>query len=276
MVIDSHHHFWRYNPREYGWISESMQVLRRDFLPPDLQKVLTTAGVDGVVSVQARQSLGETEWLLELADKQDFIRGVVGWVPLCSADLRGHLERLIARRKLKSVRHVLQDEADDQFMLRAEFDRGIAALKDFGLRYDILIFERHLPHAITLVDRHPEITFIIDHIAKPRIRENILSPWRENLAELARRENVYCKLSGLATEADHRSWTQAQLRPYMETALEAFGPRRLMFGSDWPVCLLACGYERWFDIVSGFASRLSGSERERLSGGTAVEAYGLS
>lgn len=276
MVIDSHHHFWRYNPREYGWISESMQVLRRDFLPPDLQKVLTTAGVDGVVSVQARQSLGETEWLLELADKQDFIRGVVGWVPLCSADLRGHLERLIARRKLKSVRHVLQDEADDQFMLRPEFDRGIAALKDFGLRYDILIFERHLPHAITLVDRHPEITFIIDHIAKPRIRENILSPWRENLAELARRENVYCKLSGLATEADHRSWTQAQLRPYMETALEVFGPRRLMFGSDWPVCLLACGYERWFDIVSGFASRLSGSERERLSGGTAVEAYGLS
>ena len=276
MVIDSHHHFWRYNPREYSWIRESMQVLRRDFLPPDLQKVLSATGVEGVVSVQARQSLGETEWLLELADNHDFIRGVVGWAPLCSADLRSHLERLMVSAKLKSVRHVLQDEADDQFMLRPEFDRGIAALKDFGLRYDILIFERHLPQAIALVDRHPETTFIVDHIAKPRIRENILSPWRENLAELARRANVYCKLSGLVTEADHRSWTQAQLRPYMDAALEAFGPQRLMFGSDWPVCLLACEYERWFNIVCGFASRLSGSERDRLLGGTAVEAYGLS
>lgn len=252
-----------------------MPVLRRDFLPPDLQKVLSPAGVDAVVSVQARQSLRETEWLLELADKHDFIRGVVGWVPLRSADLPGHLERLTAKAKLKSVRHVLQDEADDQFMLRPDFDRGIAALKDFGLRYDILIFERHLPQTIALVDRHPEIIFIVDHIAKPRIRENISSPWRENLGELARRENVYCKVSGMVTEADHRSWTEAQLRPYMDATLEAFGPQRLMFGSDWPVCLLACEYGRWFDIVRGFASRLSSPERERLLGGTAVEAYGL-
>jgi L-fuconolactonase len=275
MVIDSHHHFWLYNPRAYGWITESMSILRRNFLPGDLEKEIAAAGVAGAVSVQARQSLAETEWLLELADENDFIRGVVGWAPLCSPQVRGDLQRLAGKTKLKSVRHILQDEVDDDFMLRPDFDRGIAILKDFGLRYDILIFERHLPQAIKLVDRHPELTFILDHIAKPRIKNNILSPWRANLAELARRPNVYCKLSGMVTEADHRGWTGAQLRPYMDAALEAFGPRRLMFGSDWPVCLLACGYGRWFKIVSEFATSLSSSERARLLGGTAIEAYGL-
>ncbi|HSZ59698.1 MAG TPA: amidohydrolase family protein [Tepidisphaeraceae bacterium] len=276
MAIDSHHHFWSYNPREYGWIKESMSILRRDFLPRDLKTEIAQAGIEGVVSVQARQSLAETQWLLELAQGNDFIHGVVGWVPLCSSGLRGELERLAGRTKLKAVRHVLQDEPDDDFMLRPDFDRGIAALKEFGLRYDILIFERQLPAAIQLVDRHPELTFILDHIAKPRIKENVVSPWRANLAELARRPNVHCKLSGLVTEADHRSWTEAQLRPYLDAALEAFGPRRLMFGSDWPVCLLACGYRRWYEIVRQFASSLSSSERARLLGGTAVEAYGLS
>jgi L-fuconolactonase len=275
MVIDSHHHFWHYNPREYGWITESMSVLRRDFLPTDLKNEITGAGVEGVVSVQARQSLAETRWLLELADKNDFIRGVVGWAPLRSPEVQKDLQQLAGRKKLKSVRHVLQDEPDDDFMLRPQFDRGMAALREFGLRYDILIFERHLPQAIRLVDRHPHLTLILDHIAKPRIKDSVLSPWRENLAELARRPNVYCKLSGVVTEAEHRSWTAAQLRPYMDAALEAFGPRRLMFGSDWPVCLLACEYGRWFEIVSDFALRLSSAERARLLGETAIEAYGL-
>ena len=275
MAIDSHHHFWSYNPREYGWIQETMSVLRRNFLPADLKTEIAPAGIEGVVSVQARQSLAETEWLLELAQGNDFICGVVGWVPLRSSELPSELQRLAGRTKLKAVRHVLQDEPDDDFMLRPDFDRGIAALREFGLRYDILIFERHLPQAIQLVDRHPELTFILDHIAKPRIKENVLSPWLANLADLARRPNVYCKLSGLVTEADHRSWTEAQLRPYLDAALEAFGPRRLMFGSDWPVCLLACEYGRWFRIVCDFASSLSSSDRARLLGGTAVEAYGL-
>jgi L-fuconolactonase len=276
MVIDSHHHFWRYDAAEYGWISDSMSILRKDFLSEDLKAEIGKAGIDGVVSVQARQSLSETRWLLGLASKNDFIRGVVGWVPLASPDLRAELERFAGEEKLKSVRHVLQDEPDDDFMLRPDFDHGIGILKEFGLRYDILIFGRHLTQAIKLVDRHPELTFILDHIAKPKIRENVISPWRENLVELARRPNVYCKLSGMVTESDHRAWTEAQLRPYMDTALEAFGPRRLMFGTDWPVCLLACSYQRWYEIVYRFSSVLSVSERQRLMGGTAIEAYGLS
>lgn len=276
MVIDAHHHFWRYGPAEYGWISDSMSLLRRDFLPADLAKEIAAAGIDGVVSVQARQTVEETRWLLEMADAHDFIKGVVGWVPLVSPDVGKDLERFAGRTKLKAVRHVLQDEPDDAFMLRPDFDRGIGLLKDFGLRYDILIFERHLPQSIELVDRHTGLTFVLDHVAKPRIRENVLEPWRQNMRELARRPNVYCKISGMATEADHKNWSPAQLRPYMDVALEAFGPRRLMFGSDWPVCLLACAYRRWYEIVSDFVAPLSADERRQILGETAVEAYGLS
>src|SRR5947209_1697753 len=198
MIIDSHHHFWRYDPWEYVWISNTMGILRRDFLPGELQEHIAAAGIDGVVSVQARQTLVETQWLLDLADENDFIRGVVGWVPLTSPSVERDLERFTDRPKLKAVRHVLQDEPDDDYMLRDDFDRGIRALKRFGLRYDLLIFERHLPQAIQLVDRHPDQVFILDHIAKPRIRERVTSPWKENLRELARRTNVYCKLSGIA------------------------------------------------------------------------------
>jgi L-fuconolactonase len=274
-MIDSHHHFWRYDPREYGWISESMSILRRDFLPADLQREAHAAGIDGVVSVQARQTVEETRWLLELAGQNAFLRGVVGWVPLVSAGVRQDLERFAVYPKLKAVRHVLQDEPDDDYILRDDFNRGIALLKEFGLRYDILIFERHLPQTIEFVDRHPGLTFILDHVAKPRIRDRLLSPWRENMRELARRPNVYCKLSGMATEADPHAWTPKQLWPYMEVALEAFGPRRLMFGSDWPVCLLAVEYPRWLAVVREFAAKLSPAEQERMFGGTAIEAYGL-
>lgn len=275
MAIDAHHHFWQYNPTEYGWISDSMSILRRDFAPADLQKEMTVAGIRGVVSVQARQKLEETDWLLSLADKNDFIRGVVGWAPLVSETIGKDLERYAGHKKLKAIRHVLQDEPDDNYMLRDDFNRGISELKRFGLRYDILIYERHLPLAIQLVDRHPQQIFVLDHIAKPRIREKQLSPWRENLIELGRRRNVYCKLSGMVTEADHRNWTPQQLRPFMDAALDAFGARRLMFGSDWPVCLLACGYRRWVDIVREFAVKLTPEEQHRLFEETAIEAYGL-
>jgi len=274
-MIDSHHHFWRYNAQEYGWISESMAILRRDFLPADLKRQTSEAGIDGVISVQARQTVEETRWLLELAGQNDFIRGVVGWVPLVSDDVRQDLERFAAHPKLKAVRHVLQDEPDDNYILREDLNRGIALLKEFGLRYDILIFERHLPQTIAFVDRHPDLTFILDHVAKPRISDGILSPWRENMRELGRRANVYCKLSGMATEADPHAWTPEQIRPYMEVALEAFGPRRLMFGSDWPVCLLAVHYPRWIAVVREFAASLLQAEQERLFGETAIEAYGL-
>jgi L-fuconolactonase len=232
-------------------------------------------GVQGVISVQARQTIEETEWLLDLADQHSFIRGVVGWVPLVSDRVRDDLSRLSWRAKLKAVRHVLQDEPDDDYMLRADFNRGIGALKEFGLRYDLLIFERQLPAAIKLVDRRPELTFIVDHIAKPRIVDNTISPWHESMRDLARRPNVYCKLSGVVTEADHKTWTPSQLKPYLDAALDAFGPARLMFGSDWPVCLLACGYQRWYQVVRDFSSSLSADEQQRVFGGTAVEAYGL-
>jgi L-fuconolactonase len=275
MKIDAHHHFWVYDPAEYGWISDEMSALRRDFLPPDLKTEIRTAGVDGVVSVQARQSLAETRWLLELAAAHDFIRGVVGWVPLTSPKVRDDLAVLARNPKLKAIRHVLQGERDPEFMLRPDFNAGVAALREFGLTYDILIYERHLPQTLKFVDRHPGQVFVVDHSAKPRIRENVLSPWREQLRELARRPRVYCKLSGLVTEADFHAWTPEQLRPYMETVLEAFGPQRTMFGSDWPVCLAACSYTRWHEVVSEFLSRLSATEQARVWGGAATEAYRL-
>lgn len=274
-MLDSHHHFWRYDPAEYGWINQSMARLRRDYLPADLQAEIAAAGIGGVISVQARQSLEETRWLLDLADQHDFIRGVVGWAPLVSPTVAADLEPLARRRKLRAVRHVLQDEPDADYMLRSDFNEGVWTLERFGLVYDILIFERHLPQAIRFVDRHPRQVFVLDHIAKPRIRDGELSPWRDNLRELARRENVYCKLSGVATEANWQTWTAAELRPYLETAVEVFGPKRLMFGSDWPVCLVACAYRVWHRLVKDFVALLSADEQERILGGTAVEAYRL-
>jgi L-fuconolactonase len=275
MTIDSHHHFWQYDPAQYDWIVDSMSVLRRDFLPDDLRRRTAQAGVDGVVSVQARQTLDETWWLLSLAKRHDFIRGVVGWVPLASPDLRRDLESLAREHKLVGMRHVVQGEPDENFILRDDFNRGVAALLDFGLRYDILIFERHLPQTIRFVDRHPGQLFVLDHVAKPRIKAREIEPWRENIAELARRDNVYCKVSGMVTEADPRNWTPEQVRPYFDVVLEAFGPDRLMFGSDWPVCLVGIDYQRWGEIVRGWTESLTTSEQDRIFGGTAIEAYGL-
>lgn len=275
MKIDAHHHFWKYNPTEFGWIDDPMKSLRRDFLPEHLRQEIAATGIDGVISVQARQTIEETRWLLELAAQNDFIKGVVGWVELISQNVHADLRRFSANKKFKAVRHVVQGEPDDNFILRADFNRGVSALREFDLRYDILIFERHLPQTIQFVDHHPQQIFILDHVAKPKIKVNELSPWRENLRELARRENVFCKISGMVTEADFKNWTEAQLRAYFEVALEAFGARRLMFGSDWPVCLVACGYVRWHALVADWISKLSADEQARILGGTAVEAYKL-
>lgn len=275
MTIDAHHHFWKYAPVEYGWIDDSMAAIRRDFLPEDLRVEIAECAIGGVISVQARQSLDETRWLLDLAGENDFIRGVVGWVDLVSADVGGELERFAANPKLKSVRHVIQGEADDGFILRADFNRGIRELKGFGLVYDILIFERHLPQAIRFVDAHPEQVFVLDHIAKPRIRERLLEPWDREIRALAARPNVYCKISGMVTEADARTWTAEQLRPWFDIVLEAFGPHRLMFGSDWPVCLVACGYARWHEVVSNWVADLSPQEQAAIFGDTAAAVYNL-
>jgi len=275
MKIDSHHHFWRYSKEEYSWINDDMQGIRRSFLPTDLEREIAAVGIDGVVSVQARQTLEETEDLMRWAKEHEFIRGVVGWVPLVSDSVRGDIEKFADKEELKGMRHVLQDEADDRYMLRDDFNRGVALLKDFGLVYDILIFERHLPQTLQFVDRHPDQVFVLDHIAKPRIKDGFLSPWQTNITQLAHRPNVYCKVSGMATEADWGEWTDDQLTPYLDTVFSAFGPKRLMFGSDWPVCLLATPYDRWFHLIEKYVARLSDSEQARFWGETAVEAYGL-
>jgi len=273
--IDAHHHLWTYSREEYPWISESMDSIRRDFLVPELNQAVREGFIDGVVTVQARQSLAETDWLLGLAEHNELMRAVVGWVPLTDPAVRSLLEAYVAHPKLKAVRHVLQDEPDDFYMLREDFNRGVALLNQFGLRYDILIYERHLPQTIEFVDRHPNQAFILDHIAKPRIKERVLSPWRERIRELAKRENVCCKLSGLVTEADWNNWTEADLKPYIDAVLECFGPKRLMFGSDWPVALLACSYRQWISIVVRAISPLSPSEQQSILGATAKAAYGF-
>jgi L-fuconolactonase len=275
MKIDTHHHFWKYSAEEYGWISDAMSVIRRDFLPADLQRETAAVGIDGVVSVQARQTLEETQVLLDWAREHDFIRGVVGWVPLVSPSVRSDLERFAGRKELKGVRHVLHDEADERYMLREDFNEGVRLLKELGLVYDILIFERHLPQTLQFVDRHADQVFVLDHIAKPRIRDGYLSPWQTNIVQLAHRPNIYCKVSGMVTEADHRNWTEKELAPYFDTVFSAFGPERLMFGSDWPVCLVAASYQRWFEVVNGYVSQLSDTEQERFWSGTALEAYRL-
>jgi len=273
MIIDSHHHFWKYTKKDFGWISDEMNQIRRDFLPEDLKKTITASGVDGVISVQARQSLEETDWLLNLAGKNEFILGVTGWLPLIDENTEGYIERYASDEKLKAVRHVIQDEEDNYFILRKDFNRGVSLLKKYDLIYEILIFEKHLPQTIDFVDRHPDQLFVLDHIAKPLIKENLISPWRQNITELAKRENVFCKVSGMVTEADFKRWTPEQLRIYFNVVLETFGPERLMFGSDWPVCLVATEYGIWLDTVKGFISELSDNEKEMILGGAAQKVY---
>lgn len=249
MRLDSHQHFWRYDPLQYPWINEEMAILRRDYLPEHLASLLNSIGFDGSIAVQARQTIEETEWLLALADGYPIVKGVVGWVDLRSPSLHNQLQRFSSCSKLVGVRHVVQDEADDQFMLGAEFRRGLAQLRDFGLTYDLLLFPRHLPVAAKVVAEFPNQPFVLDHIAKPLIRQRVLSPWRDDLRALARFPNVFCKLSGMVTEADWTRWRPSDLRPYLDTVMDCFGPDRLMIGSDWPVCRVAGEYQAAMEVV---------------------------
>jgi L-fuconolactonase len=279
-TIDAHHHLWRYSAAEYGWIDEERSALRRDFLPSDLKVVMASAGIDGTIAVQARQTLDETRWLLDLADTTDAIRGVVGWAPIAGEEFPGVMEEFDGRAKLKGLRHVIQDERDPHYILREDFNSGIRTLVDSSLVYEILIFERHLEDAIYFVDEHPQQPFVLDHIAKPLIAAGQLEPWAARMRELARRENVWCKLSGMVTEADWHAYpvrasSLATLKPYLDVAVEAFGPSRLMAGSDWPVCLLATEYAQWFDLLRSYFASFSESERDAVFGGTAIEVYQL-
>jgi L-fuconolactonase len=275
MRIDAHQHFWRYNPDEYGWINDSMARLRRDFLPSDLQPELERGGFDGCVAVQARQTIMETRWLLELAEASELILGVIGWADLRSDDVRSQLKEFSINPKLLGVRHVVQAEPDDRFMLRPEFLRGVAALEEFGLTYDILIYPRHLPIAAEFVKRFPRHRFVLDHMAKPYIKKQEIEPWRSDLRRLAEFPNVYCKISGMVTEADWDTWTAEQIAPYINVALDCFGAERLMMGSDWPVCTVAASYARTMSVMIEFLKGHSDDERDAILGGTAAKFWRL-
>ena len=275
MRCDAHQHFWRYTPEEYGWIGPDMGILKKDHLPADLAPLLEAVGIEGTVAVQARQTLDETEWLLQLADNYSLIKGVVGWVDLRSPELRGQLELFCAHPKLRGVRHVVQDEPDDRFMLREDFIRGLGMLAEFDLTYDILIFPRHLPVACELVARFPDQRFVLDHIAKPFIKDQKVTPWDGDIRRLAAYPKVFCKVSGMVTEADWHQWQPADFRPYLDVVFAAFGSRRIMFGSDWPVCTLAGTYADVVEIVSDYVQQLSEEEQADVWGETARRFYGL-
>lgn len=269
MHIDAHQHYWIYNAEEYGWIDDYMAALRRDFLPEDLSPELARNGFDASVVVQVRQTLDETRWLLELADRSPTIAGVVGWVDLCSLECRSQLEAFSRHPKLVGIRHIVQSEPDDRFLLREDFLCGIAQLEEFDLAYDILIYTRHLPVAAEFVARFPRQRFVLDHLAKPPIKNHEIDTWAEGVRRLAAFPNVFCKLSGLVTEADWVAWKPEDIHPYLDVAFDAFGPLRLMIGSDWPVCLVASPYGRAVDVVKNYLQRHTSDAREAVVGGNA-------
>ena len=274
MKLDSHQHFWSYDAAQYPWIPKG-SPLHRDWLPDDLAPLLAGSGLDGCIAVQARQTVEESRWLLSLADRSRIVHGVVGWVDLRSERVSEQLAELSRHPKFRGVRHVVQEEPDVDFMLGAEFQRGIEALHQFGFTYDILVFPKQLPAAIELVRKFPVQQFVLDHIAKPDIKAGTMSPWREQMRELANAPNVFCKVSGMVTESNHAHWKATDFTPYLDVVFEAFGEDRVMFGSDWPVCLLAGEYARVFALVSEYAKQFSAAAREKLFGGNAARFYGI-
>lgn len=271
-VIDAHQHFWKYHPDTHRWISEEMAVIRRDFLPADLAPILKQQGVDGCIAVQADQSEAETDFLVSLADGNDWIKGVVGWVDLCAENIRERLQYYSQVPVVKGFRHILQAE-DPAFMLKPEFLRGIGALQEYGFAYDILVYPHHLPAVQQLVQQFPDQRFVIDHLAKPDISKSIMEDWVKNIQAIAAFPNLYCKISGMVTEANWACWKNEDLHPYLDMVTGAFGTDRLLYGSDWPVCLLAASYERMMEPVKEYYSNFSAAERAALFGGNAAAFY---
>jgi L-fuconolactonase len=275
MRIDAHQHFWKYDPARDAWITDAMQVLKRDFLPNDLIPEMNACGMDASIAVQADQSEAETLFLLDLAEHSDRIAGVVGWADLRSPQLDERLAFFAKFPKLRGFRHIAQAEANDRFLARADFVHGISRLGEFGFTYDILIYPRQLAAAIELVEKLPLQRFVIDHMAKPEIKAGKREPWAEQMRTIARNANVWCKLSGLVTEADWAGWKPADFTYYLDATFEAFGPERLMFGSDWPVCLVAGNYGRVKELIADYVNRQCAGERAKIFGGNAIQFYGL-
>ena len=275
MTIDSHQHFWRYDPVRDGWITDSMSLLKRNYLPEDYEHECEANDIGGSIAVQVDQSENETLFLLDLAERNEKIVGVVGWVDLRSPGVEERLQFFSQRKKLRGFRHIAQGEPDDQFLVGRDFAHGISLLRDFGLTYDILIYPKQLPAAIELASRFPEQSFVVDHLAKPPIKAGGREPWASYIRTLAQNKNVFCKVSGLVTEADWVHWKAEELRPYLDVVFEAFGPERLMFGSDWPVCLLAGSYRQVKQNIESYVEGNFGQHRENIFGGNAIRFYGL-
>ena len=275
MRIDAHQHFWRYTRDEYGWIDDSMSGLRRDFLPEHLEPELKRAGFDGSIVVQARQTLEETRWLLDLATSSQFLLGVIGWVDLRASNVQPQLARFAGNPKLLGIRHIVQSEPDERFLLQPEFLHGIGALAECDLTYDLLIYPRQLSVAAEFVRRFPRQRFALDHLAKPLIKTGTLQPWDADIRKLAQFPNVFCKLSGLVTEADWKTWKPEHIAPYLDVAMECFGPGRLMIGSDWPVCTVAGSFAQVMNLVLDFFSKYPEDLRNAILGGNAEKFWKL-
>ncbi|MGB6597365.1 MAG: amidohydrolase family protein [Candidatus Acidiferrum sp.] len=275
VTIDSHQHFWRYDAVRDAWITDAMSALRRDFLPEELDRECAVNGVDGSIAVQADQSEEETLFLLDLAERDEHIAGVVGWIDLRSPQVEERLQFFSQSKKVRGFRHIAQAEPDDKFLVGSDFLRGVASLREFGFTYDILVYPKQLPSAIELVSRFPGQRFVVDHLAKPQIKTGKREPWATHMRAIAQNENVMCKVSGLVTEADWFHWKPEDFFPYLDIVFEAFGPERLMFGSDWPVCLLAANYRQVKQIVEKYVQALSAGDRENIFGGNAIRFYGL-
>lgn len=275
LRIDSHQHFWNYDPVKYDWINEEMPVLKKDFLPGDLEPILRENGFDGCVAVQAHQSERENDLLLSHAEQNEFIKAVVGWIDLQDESIEERLAYYQQFKKLKGFRHVLQDEPKRDLMLKPEFKRGIRFLKKYEFTYDILIFPDQLVYASELVKEFPEQQFVIDHIAKPLIRDRKIEEWKNNITALAQFENVFCKISGIVTEADWKTWKKEDFKPYLDVVVNAFGTNRIMYGSDWPVCLVAGTYKKILNIVQEYLSTFSNEEQNAFFGGNAAKFYHL-
>jgi len=274
IKIDAHQHFWQFDPVRDAWIDETMSVIRRDFLPEDLQPLLSENNVAGCVAVQADQSETETEFLLALAEKNNFIKGVVGWVDLRKENVVERLAHYAKNSLFKGVRHIAQGEADD-FLLRADVQWGIGFLEQYDLTYDILVFAHQLPAAIELVKAFPKQKFVLDHLAKPQYSQALDKDWQANIAALAQHPNVSCKLSGMVTETEGFKWKKSDFTPFLDLVLNSFGTDRVMYGSDWPVCLLAADYTAQLDILQAYIANLSEAEQAKIMGGNAAEFYNL-
>jgi L-fuconolactonase len=274
LKIDAHHHIWDYDPVQHAWIDDTMAVIQRSFTPADMEPLLQEAGIDGTVLVQVNQNLRENMVFTEAAEANTFIKGVVGWVDLLAADLEDQLDELRDLPKLKGFRHIAQAEPAD-YLSRSEVVRGIRQLGKYGFTYDILVKPNQLEAAIELVRTCPAQPFVLDHIAKPYIKAGEIDAWRKLMYMLGAMDNCYCKISGIITEADWHSWTAEQIRPYLDVALEAFGSRRLMFGSDWPVCLVAGSYRQVVNLAADYVQNLSVQEQQDFWGGNAIRFYGL-